>query len=102
MNKNQKSILLASVGTLLFIIALFWLLPIEGLYLLALLTMFAGVILIGVGTALAKGFDRTIETPAEDCYFCGGTGIVDSPEGKRPCPRCGGTGIAPDADTTGL
>ncbi|MGQ4872241.1 MAG: hypothetical protein ACP6IT_10480, partial [Candidatus Thorarchaeota archaeon] len=69
-------------------------------YLLALVLMFVGVVMIGAGAALAKGFDKNLDLPSEECYFCSGTGTVDSPTGRVPCPRCGGTGIAPDAQIT--
>ncbi|MHA1771918.1 MAG: hypothetical protein ACTSYL_03640 [Candidatus Thorarchaeota archaeon] len=96
--RTKNGLMLAIVGTIIFVIAFFFVLPIEDLYIAALFLLFVAVILIGVGGALALGFDKSIEIPSEACYFCKGTGMVDSPTGGRmPCPRCGGTGISPDS-----
>ncbi|MHA1246558.1 MAG: hypothetical protein ACTSPE_04470 [Candidatus Thorarchaeota archaeon] len=100
MERSKKGLLAAIVGMVFFVTAALFLLPSDDAYLLALVLMFVGVVMIGAGAALAKGFDKNLDLPSEECYFCGGTGIVDSPTGRAPCPRCGGTGIAPDAQTT--
>ncbi len=100
MDRTKKGLVSAIIGTILFLTSFFLILPYEEFYIPALVIMFVGVIMIGVGGALAKGFDKSIEIPSEECYFCGGTGMVDAPDGGRKhCPRCGGTGIAPDSQT---
>ncbi|MCF2137955.1 MAG: hypothetical protein K9W43_12045 [Candidatus Thorarchaeota archaeon] len=98
--RTKKGLMLAIAGALLFVFSFFLVLPVETLYIAALFLLFVAVILIGVGGALALGFDRSIDIPSEACYFCNGTGMVDAPDGGRmPCPRCGGTGISPDSYT---
>lgn len=62
-------------------------------YLPSLFLMFAGVVLIGIGTAFAKGVDRSLDEPSGECYYCGGTGMISSGDSKEVCPRCGGTGL---------
>ena len=76
-----------------------FLLQIPEFYLLALLLMFGGAILIGVGGALVKGFDSSFEVPKDDCYYCSGNGKVKTEDGFDTCPRCGGTGLARPDDS---
>jgi hypothetical protein len=98
MERRRRGLLLATIGVLLFVISLVLLLFFADLYLIALLIMFVGVILIGMGTALAKEIDASIELPSDDCYYCKGTGKVGSGDEEETCPRCGGTGIARQDD----
>ncbi len=93
MERKQRAGILTIIGTILFLGSMFFILPIVEFYLLALILMFIGVILIGVGGAMIKGFDRELDHPAEECYYCKGTGRVE--EGDGVCSRCGGTGITP-------
>ncbi len=97
LERTRKGLILLFIGAIVFIISFFFILPLEEYYIISLVLMFVGVVFIGVGSAMAKGFDRSIEIPSDVCYFCEGTGMVDTPEGKKPCPRCGGTGISPDS-----
>ncbi len=76
------------IGAFAFIISLFVLLPLN--YILSLLSMFGSVVLIGIGVAFAKGVDKTLDPPREECYYCNGSGKVEG----ETCPRCGGTGLA--------
>jgi hypothetical protein len=78
------------IGTVLFILSLFVILPIPTLYLASLFLMFIAVILIGVGAAFAKGVDSSLDIPLDECYYCDGTGK----KGIEVCPRCGGSGHA--------
>jgi RecJ-like exonuclease len=71
---------------------------VEFLYLVALLIMFSAVILIGIGSALAKGYDRSIDVEPVYCYYCEGSGKIEGTLGPEVCPRCGGTGLARPED----
>ena len=83
------------IGVILFVVSLFLILPIPTLYLASLFIMFIAVVLIGVGTAFAKGVDSSLDIPSDDCYYCQGSGKKDT----EICPRCGGSGMArPDDD----
>lgn len=82
------------IGAILFIVSLWIILPISPFYLASLFALFVSVVLIGVGTAFAKGVDKTLDMPRSDCYYCGGTGRKDG----EVCPRCGGSGISPSND----
>lgn len=99
MEKKSKSMILVIAGIGLFLASMIILLPIPEFYLLALLIMFGGVILIGVGGALVKGFDSSFEIPKDDCYYCSGNGKVKTEDGFDTCPRCGGTGLARPNDS---
>lgn len=94
MNRRSKGLWLAAVGLVLFVLAILVLLYVASLYLIALLLLFSSVIFIGVGAALVKGNDGSIELPSDECYYCGGTGMIDGGVEKETCPRCGGTGLA--------
>ena len=95
MKRNQKGALSIIVGLILFLLGLFVLLPIQQLYLASLFVLFIACVSIAVGGALMKEIDVSLETPSEDCYYCQGTGMINSGTGeKETCPRCGGTGLA--------
>ena len=82
------------LGIAILFISLFYLLPLPGLYILSLFMMFFAVVLIGVGAAFVRGADRSLDVPSDDCYYCKGTGKIQSGEELETCPRCGGTGLA--------
>ncbi|MHA2071995.1 MAG: hypothetical protein ACXAEE_06230 [Candidatus Thorarchaeota archaeon] len=92
MKRKKRGLLLAAAGVLLFAISLLLLLYFADLYLIALVNLFVGVVLIGMGTALAKEIDASIELPSDDCYYCKGKGKTGSGDDVEICPRCGGTG----------
>jgi hypothetical protein len=94
MDRMRSGLILAIVGVLVFIISLYVILNFVEFYLLSLLSMFLGVVLIGLGSALAKGFDRSLDVETDLCYYCEGTGKIKGIEGPETCPRCGGTGLA--------
>lgn len=98
MNRKSKGIILAAIGMILFVLAIVVLLCISTLYLFALLLMFSSVVLTGVGSALVKGNDGSIEMSSEECYYCKGTGMIDRGIDRELCPRCGGTGLAREND----
>ncbi len=98
MVRKKRGLLIATIGVLLFVISLVLLLYFNDLYFFALLNMFIGVVLIGMGTALAKEIDASIELPRDDCYYCKGTGNIGSGDEVETCPRCGGTGLARQDD----
>lgn len=98
MVRKRRGLLLVIVGILFFVISMVLLLYFSDLYFSGLLIMFIGVVLIGMGTALAKEIDASIEIPRDDCYYCGGTGKIGSGEEAETCPRCGGTGLARQDD----
>lgn len=77
-------------GSCFFVISLIVLLLVPVLYLLSLFIMFISVVEIAVGFAYAKGVERSLDIPSDDCYYCKGTGKINS----ETCPRCGGTGLA--------
>ncbi len=92
MERSRTGLALGSIGVLVFLISLFTLLPLAGIfYLPSLFGMFAGTVLIAIGIAISKGADQSLEGSREDCYYCNGSGKVD----HENCPRCGGTGISP-------
>jgi hypothetical protein len=98
MERRRRGLLLASSGVLLFAISLVLLLYFVDFYLIALVNMFIGVVLIGMGTALIKEIDASIEMPSDDCYYCKGTGKIGSGDETETCPRCGGTGLSRQDD----
>jgi len=100
MERRKKGFTFAILGILLFLISLMLLLQIRDFYLGSLLTMFIAVVLIGLGGAIAKGYDIKLETTTEECYFCNGSGKIEVVEGSEICPRCGGTGKAIAEDST--
>ena len=89
----------AVLGTLLFLVSLVLLLQVPGFYLGSLVTMFIAVVLIGLGGALAKGYDIKLETTTAECYLCNGSGTVESKGSLGVCPRCGGSGKALPEDS---
>ena len=94
MDRMRIGIILAILGVLIFFSSLYILWNYEFLYLASLLMMFSAVVLIGLGSALAKGFDRSIDVEMVLCYYCEGTGKIKGVEEPETCPRCGGTGLA--------
>lgn len=98
MDRMRTGIILAVLGVLLFLVSLYILWNIEFLYLISLVMMFIAVVLIGLGSALVKGFDRSIDVEIDACYYCEGTGKIKGVEGSETCPRCGGTGLARSDD----
>ncbi|MFX1484543.1 MAG: hypothetical protein ACFFCP_15295 [Promethearchaeota archaeon] len=78
------------IGIVFFVVTLFVLLPIPAFYLASLFILFVSVVLIGVGAAFAKGVDKTLDVTSDECYYCKGTGKIDT----EVCPRCGGSGLA--------
>ncbi|MGV9169851.1 MAG: hypothetical protein ACOC38_07930 [Promethearchaeia archaeon] len=70
--------------------------PIESLYLHALTLMFVSAVMIGIGAAVARGFDKPLDIDSSQCYYCDGIGTIKTDVGTETCPRCGGTGIRPD------
>ncbi len=95
MERKQNAGLITVFGVILFLFSFFFVLQIPELYILSLVLMFVGVIMIGIGGAILKGFDKSLDEPVEQCYYCKGTGS-DSEGGI--CPRCGGTGFARQDD----
>jgi len=92
MERSRIGLGLGSIGTLAFLISLFILLPLSGIYYLpSLFGMFVGTVLIAIGIALSKDADRSLVQAREDCYYCNGNGKIN----YETCPRCGGTGITP-------
>jgi len=100
MERRKKGFIFAVLGILLFLISLMIMLQIPDFYFGSLVTMFIAVVLIGLGGAIAKGYDIRLETTTEECYFCNGSGKIDGVEGSEVCPRCGGTGKALPEDST--
>lgn len=94
MDRKTIGLLLVVLGIVLFLLTLFLILPIPDLYILSLFLMFFAVVLVGVGAAFARGVERSLEVPSDDCYYCKGTGKIRSGEEMSTCPRCGGTGLA--------
>ena len=94
MERARKGLFIALIGVFLFVLSFFALLNAPDLYLLSLVLMFVAVVLIGLGSAVAKGFDSSLDSPTDDCYYCKGTGRIGGPDGSETCPRCGGTGLA--------
>ena len=99
MERKQKGILLTVFGVVLFFISFFLLLPIQALYIVSLVFMFIAVVLIGLGSAMALGFDRSLDVSPQTCYYCNGDGEITGVDGKETCPRCGGTGLARENDS---
>ena len=98
MNRKTQAYLLVLLGLALFFSSLFLILPLPGFYLLSLVFMFGGIILVGVGGAVARGFDESLDSPTNECYYCNGSGKHTIGEVEEKCPRCGGTGIARQDD----
>ena len=99
MERKKKGFMFAILGILLFLVSLMLLLQIPDFYLGSLLTMFIAVVLIGLGGAIAKGYDIKIESITEECYFCNGLGKIKAIDGSEICPRCGGSGKALPEDS---
>jgi hypothetical protein len=98
MDRKRTGIILVVMGVLIFFASLYVLWTFEFLYLASLLMMFSAVVLIGLGSALVKGFDRSIDVEVESCYYCEGTGKIKGVEAPETCPRCGGSGLARPED----
>ncbi|MGY5876309.1 MAG: hypothetical protein RTU30_11235 [Candidatus Thorarchaeota archaeon] len=96
MERVQTGAILIIIGALLFVVSLFVLLQISDLYLASLFLMFLSSVMIGIGSAIIKGFDRSLDGVPDECYYCKGTGKIDEDEGddSATCPRCGGSGLA--------
>ncbi|MHA1961456.1 MAG: hypothetical protein ACW99U_14635 [Candidatus Thorarchaeota archaeon] len=94
MERARKGLLLAVCGVILFLSAAIFLYPIPEFYIASLVSMFIAAVLIGLGSAVAKGFDKSLDVPSDDCYYCEGTGRTKGADGTETCPRCGGTGLA--------
>jgi hypothetical protein len=92
MSRKVKGGGLLIAGVIIFGFSFLMMLPIEGLYVVSLAVMFGGIVLVGIGGAMAKGYESSLDAPAGDCYFCKGTGKVPGVKGPETCPRCGGTG----------
>ena len=93
MEQKQRAGIYIIIGIILFLASMFLVLPIPDFYLLALILMFIGIILIGVGGAMIIGLDKELDHPDEECYYCDGTGKAK--DGDGVCSRCGGTGVTP-------
>jgi hypothetical protein len=98
MDRLKIGVILVIMGVLTFFLSIYILWNVEFLYLVALLMMFSAVVLIGLGSALAKGFDKSIEVELVSCYYCNGTGKIEGVDGPEICPRCGGTGLGRSDD----
>lgn len=98
MDRTARGAAAALVGAIVFLVSLFFLLPVPILYVPSLLLMFIGVVIIGVGSAVAKGFDKNLDEVSIQCYFCKGSGRIDGINGKEVCPRCGGSGVGRSDD----
>jgi ribosomal protein S27AE len=98
MERKKRGLLFVVAGVLIFAGSLILLLYFADLYFIALVSLFIGVVLIGMGTALAKEIDASIEVPRDECYYCRGTGKIRSEDEEETCPRCGGTGLARQDD----
>ncbi len=90
MERSRLGLILILIGAILFVISLFVLLLYNDFYLFSLFAMFLAVILIAIGFAYARGVDSFIDYTSDDCFYCKGSGKIDT----ETCPRCGGTGIA--------
>ena len=98
MERKKRGLLLAVAGVSIFAVSLVLLLYFADLYFISLVSLFIGVVLIGMGTAVAKEIDASIEMPKDDCYYCRGTGKIRPEDKEETCPRCGGTGLARQDD----
>ena len=96
MERVQTGAILIVTGALLFIVSLFVLLQISDLYLASLFLMFIASVMIAIGSALIKDFDRSLDDVPDACYYCKGTGKIAGEEGDddATCPRCSGSGLA--------
>ena len=92
MQRTRLGPVLAILGLVLLLGSMFLLLPLY--YVQSLFLMFGGVILVGIGVAFAKGVDKTLDEITNECYYCGGTGMVKTGDVSETCARCGGTGLA--------
>lgn len=90
MKRKKVGTGLIAIGLVIFVVTLFVLLPIPTYYLASLFILFVAVVLIGVGAAFAKGVDKSLDLPSDECYYCNGTGKKEA----DICPRCGGSGLA--------
>lgn len=95
MDRKNKAVIITVAGIALFLVSMFLILPIPEYYLLSLVLMFVGVIMIGIGSAILKGFDRSLDEPQAKCYYCNGSGTLSD---GTTCPRCGGTGVGRSGD----
>ncbi|NWF94646.1 MAG: hypothetical protein HXY34_00715 [Candidatus Thorarchaeota archaeon] len=93
MDRRRKGVACTLIGAALFLFSLVFVLPVPELYLGSLVTMFIGVVLIGIGGAVAKGLDYGLDESVPKCYYCGGTGRIEGIDRPESCPRCGGTGL---------
>ncbi len=100
MEKKSTGTILAIFGLVMFILTFILILPIPEFYFVSLVLMFIAVVFVGLGSAIAKGFDKSIETPTEPCYYCNGTGKITIEGVEGVCPRCGGSGLAREDDIT--
>jgi hypothetical protein len=98
MSRRVRGTSLLVLGAITFVFSFLMLLPIEAMYLVSLVVMFGGIVLVGIGGAMAKGFETSLDSSAGACYFCKGTGKVPGVKGPETCPRCGGTGKARSDD----
>ncbi|MGY5873107.1 MAG: hypothetical protein RTV72_12730 [Candidatus Thorarchaeota archaeon] len=94
MERSRLGLIFILIGSITFVVSLIILLLQSDLYLVSLFAMFIAIVLIAIGFAYAKGVDSSLDIPSSDCYYCKGTGKVDT----ETCPRCGGTGIAREGD----
>ena len=74
MERKETAMILTVLGTLIFLISFFFVFQIPELYIVSLGLMFVGVIMIGIGGAILKGFDKSLDEPEEQCYYCSGSG----------------------------
>jgi hypothetical protein len=95
MQRKNKAGIITVAGIALFLVSIILILPIVEYYLLSLVLMFIGVIMIGIGSAILKGFDRSLDEPQTKCYYCTGSGTLSD---GTTCPRCGGTGLGRSDD----
>ncbi len=100
MDRKRTGIFTLVIGIILFLVSLFLLLPISEYYVLSLFLMFMAIVMVGVSSAIIKGYDRALDQPSERCYYCGGTGkITKDLPAPETCPRCDGTGLARPIDS---
>ncbi|TFG11301.1 hypothetical protein EU537_12745 [Candidatus Thorarchaeota archaeon] len=100
MRKKEKGAILLGLGAVIFLASIILILPIAEYYVLSLILMFVGIILLGIGGAIVKGYDQSLDSEREMCYYCNGTGKAEESGEEIICPRCGGTGIAPEGSSS--
>jgi len=54
--------------------------------------------MIGIGSAIVKGIEVSLDIPEGECYYCNGSGKIGKSEEQETCPRCGGSGLARSDD----